>query len=420
MTSNRILLLTASPPGEMGVGQLFLNSICQLSDDAYAIAALLKKNEEYTLSPYLSDTPLLKLERCYETAFKPLGDHLGKLTSSAAVEVLLKPYVQTLGRKIADFARQNQVSAIFSVLECPTSILMSYWLAKQLQLPLFTLVWDMPEYLLPKLGHTGNGLKSIYQRFGQAIRHSTRVAVMSKTMQDHLQKTYGTDSTLLHQPISADWLTADGRPQDDALSEDEIVIGYAGSVTAKQEMQALLTALDSVNWCLNGRPVRLKVSGLRFVFQSKNAQRIEYCGYLPTTRQVVDELASCHILFLPQPFSQSMQAFSRYSFPTKTVTYLAAGRSIFVLAPKEATLSLFFGEYDLPLVCNTLDEASILAGLCELAGDRTQRQAIEKRLHEVAQSAFSEKLCQQRIQTLFSEPSPADAKLSTLKRALNV
>ncbi len=420
MNSDRILLLTASPPGEMGVGQLFLDSICQMSGHTYGIAALLQRNEEYSLPHYLSDSPLIKLERRYETAFKPLGNSLGIFTSSVAIETLLKSHVQTLRRKVVAFARQYKASAIFSVLECPTSILMTYLLARQLGLPLFTLVWDMPEYLLPKLGYIDAGFNAIYRSFRQAIQHSTRVAVMSRNMQCCLQQTYGVDPTILHQPISSSWQLSDDLQQTGTRNENEIVIGYAGSVTAKQEMHALLYALDSINWCLEGHPVRLKVSGLRFVFQSSNAQRIEYCGYLPTTRQVVAELASCHILFLPQPFSQSLQAFSQYSFPTKTVTYLAAKRPIFVLAPKNSTLSLFFNEHNLPIVCNTLDKESILARLSVFACDHKQRQKIEGQLQEIAQNAFSEELCQQRIKTLFAGLSPTNAGLNTLKCTFNV
>jgi hypothetical protein len=159
---------------------------------------------------------------------------------------------------------------------------------------------------------------------------------------------------------------------------------------------------------LDGRRVRLRVFGLRFVCQARTARWIEYRGYVPETVDVVRGLSECDLLFLPQPFGPQGRPFAEYSFPTKFTTYLAAGRPILVLAPPWSALNAFCREHQLPIVCDQLDDRAIRDSLRRLAGDLNESRAIAERLQAVAESEFSRSLARSRLaEWLGDDHSPA-------------
>lgn len=312
----------------------------------------------------------------------------------AGVDLRLAPYVRRHLGGIVAFARAAGVTRVIGVLDSPTAILLAEPVARALGCPLHSLVWDMPDYLLNKTGHSSVSSKPVLRAFDRAMHCSTRVAVMSHAMQEEIESRHSVETVILHQPVDPAWLPA---ANSEPAQADEFVIGFAGSVTARDEMEVLMEALDRCGWVLAGRPVRVRVFGLRLVCQASTARRIEYRGYLAEVADVVAELAQCELLFLPQPFGHAHERFSRYSFPTKLTTYLAAGRPILLLAPPFATLSRFFTDEALPFVCNENSSEALLGHLQTVATDRTACAEAERRLADVAYREFSLDTCKQRL-----------------------
>lgn len=206
---------------------------------------------------------------------------------------------------------------------------------------------------------------------------------------------YGAQCTILHQPIEPEWVERRRTASRDCGGD--FVIGFAGSVTARDELELLCRALDSAHWMVAGRRARLRVFGLRFVCQAQTARWIEYRGYVPETADVVAGLAECDVLFLPQPFGPQGRAFSEYSFPTKLTTYVAAGRPLLILTPESSALADFCREQDLPVVCSELREAALLDHLRRLAADGDHVAQVERQLTEVATTVFSRTLATELV-----------------------
>lgn len=376
-------MLTASPPGNLGVGQLYVGSLCSLMETPPAVVALLQRDEFVPDEVGVQASMLVR--RRFEPAYRRLPGWLGDLLAAAAVRSKLIPRVRSLIPAIAGFARDCRSNALLAVMDCPTSMLLAAPLSRELGIPLHCLVWDMPDYLLEKLGHRGAGADPILAAFADAIRSSLSVTVMSEAMQSEMRSDYGKDAEILRQPIDPAWHPSSPEPDP---PQSDFVIGFAGSVSAKAEIENLLEALDLVDWKLCGRRVRFRVFGLRFICQAKSPRWIEFRGYQPAVADVVAGLTACDLLYLPQPFGELNARFSRYSFPTKLSTYLAAKRPILACAPQDGSLSRFFEANRLSYVVNSDTRESLTHALKRIASDPAGREESAAQLLQVVQDQF--------------------------------
>ena len=397
------------------MGQIYMHSLCrQLPTRGGMIAALLSPDDRWSLPAELGHFGTIRLPRRYEHAFRPLRGPLGEAAALAGLNLRLQPHVRQLVSQAADAGRDAEIDAVIAVLESPAVLLMAARLADQVSVPLFSLVWDVPEHVLPGFGHRGPSARLLQQGFDNALRRSTGVAVMSSAMQRRFTADYGSRCTILRQPISDEW--TDRRPGDAASRTGDFIIGFAGSVTAKDEMELLCRALDSVNWSLAGRRVRLRVFGLRYVCQAQTARWIEYRGYVPDIADVVAGLSECDVLFLPQPFGPEGRPFAEFSFPTKFTTYLAAQRPMLILAPAYSALAEFCRDHDLPILCDRPQEAAVLDHLQQWSSDFDRVADIEQRLRAVADSEFRPPLFRERISECLSSDRAATQRVPDVAR----
>ena len=418
MNDPRTLLLTSQPPGGCGVGQIYVDSLCRLLPErTVAVAALLSADDDWTADGDVSLLGHQRFVRRYESVYRPWRGVVGEAAAAAGVVGLLQRHARQLVAQAAEWADAMAVDRVMAILDCPLTMLMAAPLADRLQLPLHTLVWDVPEHVLPGFGHTSWSARPLKGGFDAALQRSRGVAVMSRAMQRRFEDDYGARTTILRQPIEAAWKSDVG---DAALrNSDEFVIGFAGSVTARDEVETLCRTLDGMNWRLDGRQVRLRVFGLRFVCQAQTSRWIEYRGYVPETADVVAGLAECDLLFLPQPFGERGRPFAEYSFPTKFTTYLAAGRPMLVLSPAYSALGEFCREHELPIVCDRLEESAIREFLQRLAGDGDRMGDIEERLREVAAAEFGPPLAQARLAEWLSEHVSHSKSAALPQREIN-
>lgn len=93
-----LLLLTASPPGGNGVGDLYLRSLCELLPEPPACVALNAARDGADNNA--SAEGMLRLGRRYEPAFRPVGGVLGGLSAFAGVSLLLIGVVTGAARLI--------------------------------------------------------------------------------------------------------------------------------------------------------------------------------------------------------------------------------------------------------------------------------------------------------------------------------
>ncbi len=106
------------------------------------------------------------------------------------------------------------------------------------------------------------------------------------------------------------------------------------------------------------RKVILRMAGTRYLLEPRGPQQIEYFGWR-SVEETIEILSEADLLYLPQPFAESLRPLAELSFPTKLSTYLAAGRPVLLHAPSYASVCPFFKRFAFGQHCESLNENDI-------------------------------------------------------------
>jgi glycosyltransferase involved in cell wall biosynthesis len=207
--------------------------------------------------------------------------------------------------------------------------------------------------------------KSLLREFEQTLKGAQQCAVIGESMKRHYDKTYGTKSIIVRHGVNPQFID---EAAESLSTSGPIRIGFIGSVTAASAFRAFWQALDEQGWKIGEREIHLRLAGHRFDLRCHSPAHIEYLGW-QSVEDSIRMLSECDINYLPQPFESSQQALAEWSFPTKLTSYLAAGRPILLHAPAYASLNEFLQKHPFGINVDSLDTASILAGLRQLIDD---------------------------------------------------
>jgi hypothetical protein len=178
-------------------------------------------------------------------------------------------------------------------------------------------------------------------------------------------KQYGTKTVALLPSLDASMALT---PAACVNSGNELVIGMAGQIYATEEWKALIHALDSVDWKICGRDVRIRLLGRCVSFNINSPVRIEYLGW-HTQENCVALLSEADMLYLPYPFDRAFETEARLSFPSKLTTYFAAGRPVLFHGPEYAAPWEFLKLNDAAYGCHLNEYSHIIDALITLATD---------------------------------------------------
>lgn len=383
------MLVTGTPPGASGVGEVILRDlILHHGPDRVRCAAIV--GPDYRLRPdaRIAGTPVELIRTGVLRAPRWTAHRLGAASSLLAYGAAFRPEIARIVGRLEREADAWKPDLLFAVLNNPAMFPVAHRLAAKLGKPLVSLVWDPPEYLLGRARFDRVSRGRLLADFRRSLAASERVAVVSETMRADYAAFTDADIRLLRYGLQAGSALAPSSVRRGAQGEDEWVIGFAGSMYAVSAFHALLDALDGVDWRVAGRPVRIRVYAPDFTLSRRRGTRIEYLGYPPQV-EADEGLRDCHLMYLPQPFEEEFEAFSRYSFPTKLSAYAAIGRPVFVHAPADSALSRFYDTHPLGARATSLQPQDILAALRAVLGDARARGEAERRVAETARKDFS-------------------------------
>ncbi len=133
-------------------------------------------------------------------------------------------------------------------------------------------------------------------------------------------------------------------------------IAYAGTILVEDVFELFVSAVESIRGAL-AKPVELHLFGAhtyagRPWFRSN--WMVEH-GNLPEP-ELLAKLRECDWGFAPMALTDNDPRYNRFSFPTKFITYLAAGLSLITLGHPESAVMKMAAQYD--------------AGLCTFAPAR--------------------------------------------------
>lgn len=389
----RILLLSGTAPRPDGVGGIILHDLAKfLPPGTLSVVQVTDAGQARDETTPNGD-PMRVLPVPFQRRPSSRWGRPGRALDWIAMRRSNQRHVATGVRACVDYARSHQVDEVWAVLDTPAIAAMARPVAEALGLPLRITVWDDIEHNVHHFGLDRFTAAMTRRQFGEAIQHSSRLAVIGETMQAEYERLYGKYGVIVRH--GSDQAMFEGvRPQADS----PIRIGFAGSVSARSAFNCLLDALDSLDWAIAGREVTLVLMGQRFDLWSSVPRRIECLGYR-SVEDTIHILAGCTVNFLPQPFEPEWRPFAEWSFPSKLTTYLAAAAPILLHAPAHASLPAFFARYPFGALSTELDAAALASTLVQLCTNNDLRASA----CEVGQRALQDEFSMARFRDSFAD-----------------
>jgi hypothetical protein len=250
--------------------------------------------------------------------------------------------------------------------------------------PLVTSVLDPPSYFTRNLNLDMWTSNFVNRKFREVLVRSERVATVSEGMQSAIGKVTNAECCILrHGFPESEW-----RPPKKALcSQNEIRIGFAGSLYAKAEWRALLRAVRAAGGEVCGRRVQIVFVGRRPRFGVPTEPFVEFVGQR-TARETLEAMSSVDLCYVPYWFSPSHADAATQSFPSKISAYAAAGVPIFVHAPSYSSPVAFLRRYPMGVFCDSRRPEDILATI----GEFIQSDGLRVRAAEAIAAARAEEL----------------------------
>jgi len=362
----RILLFTPVAPVPSGVGGIFLHDLCSVYPASSLAVCVVTDTPERVRVPFLPPTRTLALARPPEYGFNRFGRRVTRATRAIAESYARRRYTSRLVDEAARFGRAHGVDLLWVPLSTPTALNAAAPLALSLGVPLVTTVWDPPEYWLPHYwGMEGRALRGYLGAFEEAMRLAVRCGAMSEAMAAEYESRFGTTGIVMRHGLEEHrWHPVASRVHDG----DTLTIGFAGSLYTRDEWTALLRALDSTDWRVAGRSVRIRVCGPGWDLPLEGRSHIELLGWR-TVDETVALMSECDLCYLPYWLDPRFAIATRLAFPTKLSTYLASGRPVLFHGPARSSPAQFFARYPAAVSCHSNAPADLVAAIAELIGD---------------------------------------------------
>ena len=363
----KILLLTDIPPCSNFTQGLVIDQLCRFfPHGSIACFAVSYPQLDPVISPGLAWLPVQYYNRPIENlAIAAKTPRLHSL-----LDLCLYYYNGIKVRRIASeairYGREFGADTLWCTLQGHTMIRLALRVASGLGVPLLTQVFDPPTWELRHKSTSKIVQSKILNDFDNAVRNSRACSAMSFAMKREYAEKYGVKTVAFLPSLQSSVALPPAQKMND---ENEMVIGMAGQVYAMTEWKVLIDALDSVDWRIGGRDVRIRFLGRWPPFSNVNKPlRIEYLGW-HTQEDSVRLLSQADILYCPYWFDPTFEIEARLSFPAKLTTYLATGRPVLFHGPEYASPAVFLKDNDAGYLCHTNLPSDIINALTVLAMD---------------------------------------------------
>jgi glycosyltransferase involved in cell wall biosynthesis len=394
----RILLLSDIPPNRTYPAALFLDSLCRLlPKDAIACFCVVNPELDASVTPDLDWFPIQFATKPLEQTHSRTGPRatiFHKLYNFAWETYVSRIKIPQLAASVIEFGRQQDCDVVWCTLEGQTMIRLARRVADGLGVPLRTQVFDPPYWWLRVHNVNKFSSREILAEYNAALQHSRSCAAASWAMAEEYHRIYGTKTVPVVPSLNAEL----AYPPHHHNLEDAFIIGMAGQLYASREWQALLDALNYAEWKIAGRDVKLWVLGHHVTFNAYSKMHIEYLGW-HSQAETIEILSNASLLYCPYWFDPAYKAEARLSFPSKLVTYLAAGRPVLFHGPEYASPHRFLAQHNAGFSCHSLEPEHMIDVLTQVSTNTD----LYSRIAQSGTRAFQEHLTVQTMRSSFAK-----------------
>lgn len=361
----RVVLVTDIPPCLNYSGGIFLDHILQSIDyDIRDAVVIMDRN----IKPVLSARA--KADLAITWLSKPFEYHERTKYSAASIRKLENDHRKAVERiTVPSVMRQIQAvgaTSLWVLLEGQTMIRVAYELVRRTKLPIIVQVMDAPLNWFYAHGIDPETTQELLEQYRFTLRHASACAAASFEMARIYAGEYGIKSfpVLPSLPIEVAL-----PPSSLNRSPRPFKIAVAGQLYARDEWNALLAALDSLDWRIGGRAVQVcafthNVLDARLIAEGK------LVGHpWVSTEELLHVLQDMDLMYCPYRFGEAYREEATLSYPSKLTTYLAAGKPAFFHGPAYASPAKLLHERRAGFTCHSMDPEQIAWMLVQALSD---------------------------------------------------
>lgn len=392
----KVLLFTDIPPCINYSGGLVLKQLCSFLPEG-SLSSVVVMNPQ--LNPDIPE----ELDSINMHCIDKPRDNWGTLSRRRLIGELASIVMESYNsivveKKIIDqtveIAKEFGADALWCIVEGHTIIRMEHQIAKRLNIPLYSLVWDPPGWWLRENRVNRFSAKGTLRRFEELLRNSRATATASWALADKYRE-IGANTIPLVASLDDSMAYA---PSSGPHEREEFIITMAGQIYATTEWESLLLALSDMNWRVNGRKVIVRVLSRYATMWANSATNIEFLGWRPQN-ETLALLAESDILFCPYWFNPDFASEAQLSYPSKLTSYFASGRPTLFLGPDYSSPAGLIEKYKVGLGCYSLNRSDIVDSITRLAED----QEIYHSITDSAHTFFCKNLTNDVLRSKFYE-----------------
>jgi len=283
----------------------------------------------------------------------PIRPYLGRVERTrfgGSLGYLNPLFVDRFKQRLEAVLREAKPSAIHAIPQ-GVDFWYTFQIAEKLGIPYYLNVHDELTYNLqgkPELAEAIEGLAIVWAKAQGRI-------VISEAMGKEYCRRYG---NLPYIVVTDGLATIPTAPR--IKSHQKLNVYFMGSlhISYKANFYALLQALNQFSQVYPDWEVALTIRG-ELPFPLK-ADRITL-KVLPWASQteIDQDMNEADLLYIPLPFEEAYQSFSRYSLSTKLVTYLGSGLPILYHGPHNAAAGELLSQHQAAIIADSLDPNAI-------------------------------------------------------------
>jgi hypothetical protein len=244
---------------------------------------------------------------------------------------------------------------------------------------------------------------------------ATRDATSHPMIADLAARTGAQAVQMLHAGLEQedfDWLARDPGPRGPGA----IRIAYAGTVLVEPEFALFVKVLADLRQDLPAQVTLELFSSHSYRERGWfNPEWIHERGNLPAP-QLTEELRKCSWGFSPMALTDDNPRYNRFSFPTKFISYLAAGLPIITLGHAESSVVKMATAYNLGVCLEVADEPTLRSRLREALSEPEPGPKFRNAIQACARAEFDARRMRQTLYDCFRRArGGAEAKNKAVK-----
>lgn len=289
--------------------------------------------------------------------------------------------------RLKKYILKNKINKIWVTLQGKLLVNIIYQLQADVNIPFYIQIWDPIEWILKEEGVKESEKNEVLKKYDSIIKKSTYIFAASKPMADCYIKEYNKEACEIYISMDKQKFT------EFSKNKNDINIVFSGQTYAQNEISQFVKALSRLGWKYHGKKIIFNYLGSNSLdfLNEKDLKHVKIWGYV-SQKKLMDICYNSDLLYCPYFFSNdiSFEKVSKYSFPSKIVTYMITKTPIVIHAPKYSSVCKLLNSIS-SMFINSMDSEEIynrLINILDYIDDENNRKKLATDMNEIYNKNF--------------------------------